>query len=278
MSDAEDDVESQPLQAHLRDYRAWLRAADRPKTTIDLRIYHVTRLARDHARIHSLTTPELIAWLAAHDWSTETRRSYRASLTGYFRWAHATGRIHQDPAAALPPIRPRPGVPRPAGEDRIVDAMLAAEPRVRLMILLGAQAGLRRGEIAQVHSRDVVRDLEGWSLRVHGKGRRNRQVPLVDDLARALLELPPGWAFPSPVLAGQHLTAAHVGKLISAALGPGLTSHQLRHRFATRAYAVDHDLLTVQQLLGHAKPETTMIYTRIPDAAKRRTVVALSAA
>ena len=76
-----------------------------------------------------------------------------------------------------------------------------------------------------------------------------------------------------PGQTGGHLSPGYLGKLVSAALGDGVVPHQLRHAFATRAYAVDRDLLTVQQLLGHAKPETTALYARIPDEARRRTAL-----
>jgi integrase len=71
-----------------------------------------------------------------------------------------------------------------------------------------------------------------------------------------------------PSHTGDHLSAWVVGKILSRALGPGWTGHKLRHRFATLAYAVDRDLLTVQQLLGHSSPQTTAIYIETsPDAA-----------
>jgi len=64
----------------------------------------------------------------------------------------------------------------------------------------------------------------------------------------------------------------------SDALGNGVTMHQLRHRFATMAYAVDTDVLVVQRLLGHASPATTQRYVRTDDRAARRTVKAVAAA
>lgn len=63
-------------------------------------------------------------------------------------------------------------------------ALRKATDGERLMLRLGAECGLRRFEIAKVHSRDVMRDLVGWSLVVVGKGDKQRIVPIGDDLAR----------------------------------------------------------------------------------------------
>lgn len=52
--------------------------------------------------------------------------------------------------------------------------------------------------------------------------------------------------------------------------------HQLRHRFATRAYSVDRDVFTVQELLGHASPATTRRYVLVPRSALRATVKAVA--
>ncbi|MBA2774731.1 MAG: site-specific integrase [Nocardioidaceae bacterium] len=50
-------------------------------------------------------------------------------------------------------------------------------------------------------------------------------------------------------------------------LGAGWSGHKLRHRFATTAYAAERDLLAVQQLLGHSRPEVTARYTALPGDA-----------
>ena len=140
------------------------------------------------------------------------------------------------------------------------------------MVSMGAGHGMRRGEIARVHTDDLVEDLVGWSLRVHGKGGKDRVIPISDELAEQLRALPPGWVFPSP--AGGHLTAHHVGKLIARALPGRWTSHTLRHRFATVSYAGTRDLFAVQDMLGHAKPETTRDYVQLPQDALRATLTA----
>lgn len=250
----------------------WMRAAARPETTIYLRTYHVRRLgaAWPDRGPWALGLDDLADWLGWFDWAPETRRSYRASLRGFYGWGHVTGRIEANPAALLPTVSPPRGRPRPVPEPVLIDARHAADDRADLMLALASRAGLRRGEIARLHTRDLVPDLDGWSLRVAGKGGRVRLVPLVDELSRLLRELPAGHAFPGQV--DGHLSASHVGRVISRALPDQWTAHTLRHRFASVTYAASRDLRAVQELLGHAKPETTARYTAVPDDAMRAAV------
>lgn len=64
-----------------------------------------------------------------------------------------------------------------------------------------------------------------------------------------------------------------MSKVIRRSLGGRYSSHTVRHSFATRAYAQQRDLLAVQTLLGHSKPETTARYTAAPDGALRAAVM-----
>ncbi|MCW2754669.1 MAG: hypothetical protein JWQ32_2080 [Marmoricola sp.] len=261
----------------LGKWTAWMRAAGRPETTIGLRVYHVKRVLTDLGTDPwTLDVEQLVTYLAEQRWAPETRRAYRASLRAFYSWAQACGRRLDSPAHLLPPIRVPRSLPRPTPEQVYRAAWLAADGRGRLMISLAAQCGLRRGEVARLRREDVVPDLFGHSLRVIGKGGHVRNVPLPDQLARDLLACPAGYLFPSP--AGGHLTPAHVGVIVSRLLADGWTMHTLRHRCATVAYAVERDLRAVQELLGHAKPETTARYTQVPVDAVRAAVRAASAA
>jgi integrase len=211
---------------------------------------------------------ELVEWIGGQAWAAETKRSYRAALRSFYAWAHITGRITANPAGLLPTVRPPIRLPRPTPELVLAAALLAADDRVMLMVLLAARQGLRRGEIAQVHTADLVQDLAGWSLKVHGKGAKERLVPLCDQVRLRLREAPDGFLFPGQI--GGHLSPARVGELVSKVLGPGWTTHTLRHRFATACYAGERDLFAVQSLLGHSKPETTRQYVLLPNDALRR--------
>lgn len=260
--------------SELEEFAAWYSVAVGSIGTLKLRLYHVRRFARTVGVDPAAVTLELLTgYLADQEWSPSTLRSVMSSLRSFYAWAAATGRVSADPTRLLPKVRVPRGVPRPAPEPAVEAGLGEHDERLRLMIRLAAQAGLRCCEIALVHSSDVVRDLVGWSLVVHGKGGKDRVVPLNDGLAAELRRHGEGWLFPGQ--ADGHLSAAYVSKLISRALPEGVTAHRLRHRFASRAYAgTGGDIRAVQELLGHASVATTQIYTAVPDGALRRGVLA----
>lgn len=251
-----------------------LRAAGRAETTIRTRVEHLRWLARDHSTTapSALSLDDLCTWSGRHSWARETRRSVRASLRGFYGWAHATGRTPTNPSVGLPRVEPAQPRPHPTPDAAYRAALAAADDRERLMLRLAAEMGLRRGEVAVIHSHDLLEDLDGWSLLVHGKGARDRVVPLPPAIAHELRRLPSGWAFPGDY--GGHLSPRWVGKLITRLLPEPWTMHSLRHRFATRAYAAAGDVLVVQKLLGHSSPVTTQVYVKLPDDSLRRTVLA----
>lgn len=129
------------------------------------------------------------------------------------------------------------------------------------MVRMARECGLRRGEIACGHSDDLMPDLLGWALLVHGKGGKQRIVPVPDDLADALRRLPRGYFFPGRD--NGHLSARWVGKLLTRLMPEGWSCHSLRHRFGTDALDESKNIRVVQELLGHAHVNTTQIYTAV---------------
>ena len=255
-------------QAATNDWLMWINSGAVSRHTVQLRRYQLTRAAGAMPCGPWEITPEhLQAWLSRQEWSPETRRSYLAALRSFFGWAHAHGLMVTDPSRLLRKVKSTKGRPRPATERTVDRALGRADTRQHLMIMLASRHGLRRGEICQVNTGDVVEDLDGWSLEVHGKGDKTRVVPLNDDVARVLRAMPAGWVFPNGL--GGHLSAAHTGKLMVRAMQHEATAHQLRHRFATRAYQGSLDILNVQRLLGHENVATTQIYARPAESEMR---------
>lgn len=224
----------------------------------------------------AITGPDLVLYVATQDWMPETIRAHRTSLRGFYQWATREGHVDESPALALPRVKPSAPNPRPAPDSVYHPALAEADPREVLLMRLAAEHGLRRGECVQVHPRrDMVEDLTGWSLVVHGKGGKERTVPLLDDVARLLLSLPPGYAFPGAV--DGHLSARWAGKLINRLLPGDWTIHKLRHRAGTSWWeASDRDLLLVAELLGHASVSTTQRYVK--DTQRRHRAVIKAAA
>lgn len=253
----------------IRDFINDLARGGSPRPTIILRSYHLRRLAADvGADPWSTTTRELNEHIDRHDWSPSTVKAFRSTVREFYRWAMLHELTDRNPGELLPRVRVPAGVPRPADDEAVRKAIDSADPRTALMVKLAAWAGLRCREIALVHSDDIIRDLAGWSLVVHGKGDRTRTVPLLDELAEELRARPTGWAFPGNE--DGHLSAHYVSKLVSRVLS-GATAHQLRHRFATRAYQLGgRDIRAVQELLGHASVATTQVYTGVDSDAVRR--------
>lgn len=255
----------------LTGWRRALKAAGRSPGTIATRTDHIARASRALGGSPWTTTAaELVDWVGGQDWARDTRRSVYASLRGFWAWGIEVGLVDASPAARLPTVQPTPPAPRPAPEPVIRAGLTGADDRLRIILRLAAEAGLRRAEIAQVHQRDLVEDLAGWSLVVHGKGGKDRLVPLSDSLALAVRGrfLASPWLLPGDD--NGHLSARYVGVLAARALPGEWTLHTLRHRFATAAYAGERDLLAVQQLLGHTSVATTQRYVRPPDDALRR--------
>lgn len=256
----------QPILA----YDELMRAVGRPASTRYLRIYHLRRFACDHPHTepYEVTEDHLIVWMAAHEWAPETRRSWRASLRCFYSWAHAKGYMRCDPSFGIPGITPPPPTPRPAPDDVVDDALRNESLRIRIAILILTLTGMRRHEAAKLHTDDLEWGGDGWAFRIVGKGGRVRMIPVDDQLAAVVLALPRGYIFPGNI--DGHLSPSYLGKIVSGALPPGWTAHNLRHRYASLAYSVERDIRAVQELLGHAKVTTTQIYTFIPPSSLRK--------
>jgi integrase len=214
-----------------------------------------------------VTADTLVAWFGSQTgWKTETRRNYRAAVRGFWRWAYRTKRVPDHLADELPKVRERWNAPRPAPDHAWQAALAAADARTTLMLRLAGEAGMRRGEVSQVHTRDLLESGGGAQLVVHGKGSKERVVPISDSLAEELRShgASGGWLFPNG--RGSHLSPWVVGHLVAQVLPDHWTMHTLRHRFSSRAYRGTRNLRAVQVLLGHASIATTERYTAVDDS------------
>ena len=160
-----------------------------------------------------------------------------------------------------------------------VALLLAAAPGPKYKAALGTAygAGLRVSEVVALKVGDV--DAERMLLRVEqGKGRKDRHAMLSPQLLELLrtwwrqgrrlgVMLPRGWLFPgqnpgNPLSTRQLHRAVHAAAQ-AAGIRTRVTPHTLRHSFATHLLEQDTDIRVIQVLLGHAKLDTTALYTRV---------------
>ena len=263
-----------PWRRSIEGWTDTLKAAGLSAQTIKSRRYKMMHLAAllMPSGPEDVTTEQIVQVFARQQWKPETRKAYRNTISSFFRWLHKSCRRSDDPSLDVPRVKKPHAHPRPCPDRYIAAAMEMATSSERLMIRLGAECGLRRGEIARVHSDDVVADSAGRSLIVRGKGDKQRIVPLPDDLAGIIMDAR-GYLFPGRF--GGHVEESYTGDHISRLLPDGYAAHTLRHRFATTAYAATHDLFVVAELLGHESVETTEHYVAMPDGRLREATAAV---
>jgi len=248
---------------------SWLASGSTAASTIRQRRYTIEAFARGHD-LTVATTQDVEQYLGDARRGPEGRKTVLATLRGFYRWGILHGYLTTDPTSFARGIRVPPGVPKPTPEGILSRALMRSDVQTRFMLTLGAYAGLRRSEIAGLHSDDVT----GAGLRITGKGGRVRMVPIHPNLQPYLGFT--GWAFPSPVRLGLHAGPDYVASHVEDALGGGWTTHSLRHRFATQSYRATHDLRSVQQLLGHTSPTTTARYVLVDEDALAAAVLAVA--
>ena len=160
-----------------------------------------------------------------------------------------------------------------AGEDR--DPWILARDAAVLALLYGC--GLRISEALGLLRQDAPTG-EVDTLRVLGKGRKTRMVPVIAPVRRAvesyLAVCPYGLPGEGPLFVGQKggPLSARIIQLAVAGLRGALglpetaTPHALRHSFATHLLSRGGELRAIQELLGHASLSTTQIYTQVDSA------------
>jgi site-specific recombinase XerD len=165
--------------------------------------------------------------------------------------------------------RKLPVVLSPEEVARLLDAAPALKYKAALSVAYGA--GLRVSEVVALKVGDI--DSKRMVIRIEqGKGRKDRYVmlsPHLLELLRAWWKAarPQGWLFPGrdrlqPMTTRQLNRACHAAADM-AEIGKPVSMHTLRHSFATHLLEQNIDIRVIQVLLGHAKLDTTALYTRV---------------
>lgn len=228
----------------------------------------------DHPLLEA-TPQELSAWQSSLSVSLSAIGTYSSHVRSFYAWAADEGLVSVSPAAKLPMPKLPHRKPRPIPEDDLRVALSCATGQIYLWMVCMAYLGLRAAEVAAIHTVDFTENGKRWTLLVHGKGGKERLVPVP---SQVMVLLQPhmshrGALFTNPS-SGGVLTAHQVSILVSAhlhGLGQPWTGHTLRHRYGSRMYALSKDLRELQELMGHGSPNTTAGYVASNSAAASKT-------
>jgi site-specific recombinase XerD len=245
-----------------------------------------------------------IALLSEQDAAPSTTARKLSALRALFASQREHGLIAQNPADLLSTPRRSSYLPRVLKEREVASLLDSIGPggpgraaggdgplilRDRALFELAYSCGLRAEELVSLQISDI--DHEGEQLRVEGKGRKTRYVPVGEvalaAVRRYLEQGRNGLTSPSEVGAqaadlgalflsktGRPLGTSDVRRRLRAwvtraQIAGGATPHALRHSFATHLLDGGADLRSIQELLGHVSVSTTQVYTRVESARLR---------
>lgn len=268
-------------------YAQTLRATDRASATQQAYLSDLSAFI-EWAQSRSLYTPgevdlrvlrDYLAFMTTRGDARTSVGRRRASLRSYFNWLVERGHLGESPAARLSAPKPNSTLPKIVVREQL-EALLdedwgddewATLDRAICEVLYGA--GLRVSELCGLDVASV--DFDDGLLRVMGKGRKERIVPLHqrgleavrlwiedarDDVVN--LESPRDALFLNR--RGRRLGSRDVRRVLENRVNRGhIHPHALRHTYATHLLEGGADLRVVQELLGHASLTTTQIYTHV---------------
>jgi len=226
------------------------------------------------------------AGLHAAGYAPTTVARKLASMRSFYRFGQREGWVRTNPARPLRgPRRPRK-LPSFLTTAEIARLLAAPQPRAqgglrdRAILELMYSSGCRVRELTSLDDGDL--DLRGGTVRIRGKGRRER-LGIVGSHARSALG---AWLAARPAATGTRgvagrplFTNKHGGRLsvrgvarllekhlAAAGLAGRASPHTLRHSFATHLLDAGADIRSVQELLGHKSLVTTQVYTHVTTA------------
>jgi len=257
-SPALSEATKRAYRADVVEFARWLEARGTDLEDVDVRVVADYAAELGRARPRRLAPASIARKLAA--------------VRSFLRHALGPARVAD---ASFAPRRPRrlPDAPRPGEVDALVAGLAGDAPlavRNRALVEIVYSCGLRSAETVGLDLGDV--DFEQELVHVHGKGGKDRVVPLGEQaaylLALYLRDARPKLARGAESALflsarGRRLDTSTLRRLVP-------NPHRLRHAFATHLLEGGADLRTIQELLGHSSLSTTQVYSHVDGRRLRR--------
>lgn len=249
---------------------------------IDLREFMKFAGEKDLKDLTYLDIRAFLAFLKSKEYSKSSISRKLACLRSFFKYLARENVLTQNPAAGIATPKKEKRLPSFLNPDEITKLLEAPakkcweEKRDKAILEMLYSSGLRVSELVGLNHDDL--DFSGGLVRVRGKGKKERIVP-VGQVALNVLRDYLDAAAPKEIVhtikkplfvsrLGGRLTDRSIRRMIlkyvkRTGLGKEVSPHTLRHSFATHMLDRGADLRSVQELLGHANLSTTQIYTHV---------------
>lgn len=234
----------------------YLRIRGCTPATIENWWYNVSRLALIlNKPVYQISDEDIIDYMD-RGLSANGIRNNRNAFNSFFDYLITAGLREDNPLAALPKVKRDKHKMRPASRQQVEKGLHDPDPTARLMVMMLADLGVRRSELAQICKEDLIQEDKYTTIIIHGKGDKDRILPLSQRLQQILTAMPDGYLFPGRFHG--HVHPDTVYRYVKRATGA--TPHAIRRRFATDLWHATGDAVKVQGMLGHESLATTQAY------------------
>jgi len=249
---------------------------------IDLRVFFVFLKQKPISEITYLDIRAFLADLKMQGFSKSTMSRKLACVRSFFKFLARENVLTANPASGIATPKRDKRLPSFLNDDEILKLLEAPskstweERRDKAILETLYSSGLRVSELVGLNHEDL--DLGGGLVRIRGKGKKERIVP-VGRMALSAIQTYMHKRSPKPCnepikkplyinRLGSRLTDRSIRRVIlkytkRIALNKEVSPHMLRHSFATHLLDRGADLRSVQELLGHENLSTTQIYTHV---------------
>jgi integrase/recombinase XerC len=237
---------------------------------------------------------QYLSFLYEQNKKNKTMMRKISSLRSFFKFSIKKGYISVNPMEDIQSPKREKTLPKALTYDEVQNFFSVPDVtsylglRDRTIMELFYSSGLRIFELASLNRNDI--DLSGMTVNIMGKGKKQRIVPITDNVAKWIKSyLESSFRYENAKKHkkqkdlnaiflnkwGERLTVRSIDRvfkscLLKSGLSSDITPHTIRHTIATHWLENGMDLKTIQVILGHSSLSTTTIYTHVSSKLKRK--------
>lgn len=241
----------------------------------------------DNKTVGSVTTQDLRRFLAAQPVSKKTLYNYHIGLSVFFKWLLSENIISANPLTGIPRPKPEQRIIQPIPEQHVRLILQAAERvtyqrngktitafaknryRNRAIVLLLLDTGMRATELCTIKYKNL--DLQNRSVKIIGKGRKERVLYFSPTTAQAVWKYDPGeHVYLFTGTGNNHMSRSGLRHMLKNACMragvPAYSPHDFRHTFAVNFLRNHPNIYALQQMLGHSTLDMVKRYLAISES------------